>query len=65
MKITKDEYVERLILDTMDVIERKTKILVDDIPELGEIVERWHEGTVADAFILNSLQKHLDNLNEK
>ena len=56
---------ERLIFDTMDLIERKTKILVEDIPELGEIVERWHEGRVGDAFMLNSLQKHLDNLNEK
>ena len=60
-----NKILERLIFDTMDLIERKTKILVNDIPELGEIEERWHEGRVGDAFMLNSLQKYLDNLNEK
>ena len=59
------ELQDRLIFDSMDKIELKTNTLIQDIPEIGDIVERWHEGRVGDAFMLNSLQKHLDNLNEK
>lgn len=53
------------IFKLLDMIEDKTKIMIHEIPELGDKMNRWQRGEYKDSFFKETLNRYWDSINNQ
>lgn len=56
---------KNIIFNILDRIEDRTKLMINEIPELKDYMRKWQDGKLKDIYFKEILNKYVDELNSK